>query len=199
MKHSVHIDTIRERLSRYEPRRAQAGGKALAAVLLLLYERGDTLHVLFTKRTELVEHHKGQISFPGGAHDPSDEDLRRTALRETFEEIGVAPEHVEIIGALDEIVTVSNFVISPYVGLLRMVGDYPFHFNPYEVAEILEVPLHHLLDRANSLHEVVEREGIPVEMHSYRFGDHVIWGATARITHQFLEIVNTAVAHEERG
>jgi 8-oxo-dGTP pyrophosphatase MutT (NUDIX family) len=187
------IDRIRYLLSDYAARRVDAEGRALAAVLLLLYERDGIFHLLFTKRTELVEHHKGQISFPGGAHDFDDDDLRYTALRETSEEIGVASEDVEIIGALDEIVTISHFVVSPFVGVLRRPGPYEFRFSEFEVAEILEVPLDHLLDPSNAISEIQEREGVPIIMHSFRFGDHVIWGATARITRQFLDLLAAAV------
>jgi 8-oxo-dGTP pyrophosphatase MutT (NUDIX family) len=147
----------------------------------------------------LVEHHKGQISFPGGAHDPEDEDLLQTALRETFEEIGVTPGDVELIGALDDILTISNFVVSPYVGVLRQRGPYTFNFSPFEVAEILEVPLDHLLDAANYVSEVQERDGMPITMHSFRYGEHVIWGATGRITRQFLDLLLAAVLVSEES
>jgi 8-oxo-dGTP pyrophosphatase MutT (NUDIX family) len=192
------IETIRAILSTYEPLRLDTAGRALAAVMLLLYEKAGVLHVLFTKRTELVEHHKGQISFPGGAHDLEDEDLRRTALRETFEEIGIDLEDIEVLGALDDIVTISNFVVSPFVGLLRPRDTYLFRFSEFEVAEILEVPLDHLLDASNSEAEIRERDGVAITMHSFRFGDHVIWGATAKIMKQFLDLLIAAVSLSEQ-
>lgn len=192
------IETIRRLLQEYRPVRLPAAGRPLAAVLLLLYEQEGILHVLFTKRTELVEHHKGQISFPGGSYEPDDGDLRYTALRETFEEIGVNPEDVEIIGELDDIVTNSNFLVSPYVGRLKRLGPYPFVSNTQEVAEILHVPLDHLLEEANIIEQVQEREGEVVVVHSYRFGDHLIFGATARIMRSLLDLLKPALAGGER-
>lgn len=191
------IERIRELLAGYQPVRLPTEGRSLAAVLLLLYERENLLHIVFTKRTDLVEHHKGQVSFPGGVHDPADADLRRTAIRETFEEIGVEPGDIEIIGELDDIVTTSGFLITPYVGVLKRPGPYPFVFNADEVAEILEIPLDHLLDDANVKAELQEREGGPIVAYSYRFGTHVIWGATARITRQFLDLLTPVLRRVE--
>lgn len=160
-----------------------------AAVLIPLYEKDGELHVLFTVRTELVEHHKGQISFPGGAADETDADLRETALRETYEEVGVRPEHVEVFGRLDDFITVSNFVVAPYVGSITVPAPYPFDKNELEVAAILEVPLAHLLDRANVESEVRRIQGRDVLTYMFRFNRHVIWGATARILKQFLDLI----------
>ena len=160
-----------------------------AAVLLPLYERDGALHVLFTRRSELVEHHKGQISFPGGAHDATDRDLQHTATRETWEEIGVAEDHIQLVGQLDEMITVSNFLVRPFVGAITVPGPYPFTHNEVEVAEILEVPLDHLLDPANNVAELRHYQGRDVMMYSYAWREHIIWGATARILRQFLELI----------
>jgi 8-oxo-dGTP pyrophosphatase MutT (NUDIX family) len=183
------IEQIRARLAAYTPALIADARLARAAVLLPLYERGDETHVLFTRRSELVEHHKGQISFPGGAWDPSDADLRQTAVRETWEEIGVAPEHVEIVGQLDEMITVSNFLVRPFVGRITEPGPYPFVHSEVEVVEILEVPLAHLLDRANVVEETRPYQGREVPAYAFRWRGHVIWGATARILKQFLDLV----------
>src|SRR2546423_15258480 len=99
------IARARRVLTGYEPRTLDAPGTRDAAVLLLLYHDAGETRVLFTVRTDTVEHHKGQISFPGGARHGADEDLHVTALRETWEEVGVHPDHVELIGRLDEIIT----------------------------------------------------------------------------------------------
>ena len=183
------LDDIRERTAAYAPARIDDPGLARAAVLLPLYDNGGDVHVLFTVRSELVEHHKGQISFPGGGYDASDGDLRVTALRETWEEIGVARDHVEIFGELDEMVTVSDFLVRPFVGLITQPGPYPFAHSEVEVAEILEVPLRHLRDVANVVAEERVYQGRAMMTYSYRFGRHLIWGATARILHQFLELI----------
>jgi 8-oxo-dGTP pyrophosphatase MutT (NUDIX family) len=183
------LDVIRERLRTHEPARIEAPGLMRAAVLLPLYDNGGDLHVLFTVRSELVEHHKGQISFPGGGYDATDGDLRVTALRETWEEIGVAQDHVELLGELDEMVTISDFLVRPFVGLITEPGPYPFAHSEIEVAEILEVPLRHLRDEANVVAEPRVYQGREMIAYSYRFGHHLIWGATARMLWGFLELL----------
>jgi 8-oxo-dGTP pyrophosphatase MutT (NUDIX family) len=183
------IDIIRTRLAAYQPAYVDAPLLPRAAVLLPLYDSGGEPHVLFTVRSELVEHHKGQISFPGGAYDATDADLRHTAVRETFEEIGVAMDHVEIIAQLDEIITVSNFLVRPFVGRITQAGPYPFEHSEIEVAEILEVPLAHLRNEANVMIEPRLLQGREILAYSYTFRDHVIWGATARILKQFLDLL----------
>jgi 8-oxo-dGTP pyrophosphatase MutT (NUDIX family) len=184
------IEEIREKLRAHEPRRIPPEGRPPAGVLLLLYDVDGRTHLLFTRRTDLVEHHKGQICFPGGAREEGDSDLLHTALRETCEEVGVRPEDVEPIGQLDDIVTWgSNFVISPYVGVLFGSVPYPFDHARHEVEEVLEVPLEHLLDSGNVVREVRRVGEHDVEMQSYRFGDQVIWGATARILKQLLDFL----------
>lgn len=180
---------IRARLDAYEPSYIDEQALARAAVLLPLYEKDGALHVLFTRRSELVEHHKGQISFPGGAFDHEDEDLRRTATRETWEEIGVAEDHLELIGQLDEMITVSNFLVRPFVGRITQPGPYPFSHSEIEVAEILEVPLSHLQDAENVVAEYRNYQGRAVLVHSYVWREHIIWGATARILKQFLDLI----------
>jgi 8-oxo-dGTP pyrophosphatase MutT (NUDIX family) len=183
------LNQIRRRLDVYEPALIRDDGLPRAAVLLPLYDNGGDLHVLFTVRSELVEHHKGQISFPGGAHDATDPDLRFSAVRETFEEVGVATHHVDVIGQLDEMITVSNFLVRPFVGVITQPGPYPFAHSEIEVAEILEVPLTHLRDDVNVVVEPRLYQGREIIAYSYRFGDHLIWGATARILRQFLELL----------
>ena len=184
------VGEIRQKLRTHEPRRIPLEGRPPAGVLLLLYDVGGRTHLLFTKRTELVEHHKGQISFPGGGREEGDPDLLHTALRETLEEVSVRPEDVEPIGQLDDIVTFgSNFVVSPYVGVLSASGPYSFEHARHEVEEVLEVPLEHLLDSGNVFREVRRAGEHDVEMQSYRFGDQVIWGTTARILRQLLDLL----------
>lgn len=184
------IPRLREKLSRLQPRSIAPEGRPRAGVLLLFYDVHGETRLLFTRRTELVEHHKGQICFPGGSQEENDPHLLHTALRETFEEVGVRPEHVEPIGRLHDIVSFgSNFVITPYVGIVEAPLPYPFVHARHEVEEILEVPLAGLLDEANVIRETQEVDGEKVEALSYRFGDHVIWGATARILRQLLDLL----------
>lgn len=183
------IDRIRPRVERHVPALIDEPALPRAAVLLPLYECDGELRVLFTRRSELVEHHKGQISFPGGAHDATDRDLAHTATRETWEEIGVVEEHIEVLGQLDEMVTISNFLVRPFVGRITVPGPYAFSHSEVEVAEILEVPLAHLLEPANTVAELRHYQGRDVMMYSYAWREHLIWGATARILRQFLELI----------
>ena len=118
----------------HEPDRLDAGDHPAAAVLVPVLPYPEP-HIVFTVRSQLVEHHKGEISFPGGIWEPDDEDLRRTALREAWEETGIDPGHVRILGEVSHFVTISNFHVTPYVGLLDR-APYPFRASAVEVAEI---------------------------------------------------------------
>src|SRR5438105_3111583 len=123
-----------------------------AAVLLLLYPRAGEDYVVFTRRTDTVEHHKGQISLPGGSQDPTDPDAIYTALREAKEELDLDPGAVEVLTTLPDVyVPVSGFVITPVVARLKadaLSKDIIFRPNPDEVAELIEVPLDALRDEA---------------------------------------------------
>ena len=191
------LDFIRERVTAYRPRQIEPEGRPRAAVLLLLYNKDGQHHLLFTRRTDLVEHHKGQISFPGGAADPGDRDLRGTGLRETYEELGIAPEDVDIFGPLDEWITVSNFVVTPFAGAITRPAPYPFRPNHFEVAELLEVPILHLQDDANVVSEWRRLGDRDILTYTYRWGDHLIWGVTARMLKHFLDLL-TSEAPPER-
>lgn len=153
-----------------------------------LFESGGAVQLLLTKRTEKVEYHKGQISFPGGRQEDGDADLLDTALRETHEEIGLAPSAVEVWGRLDEIETfVSGFVVTPFVGLIPPpLGLSP---NPDEIAEIVTVPLASFVDPANLRVEHVAREGKLVELVYYENIPYLVWGATARIIKRLVELL----------
>ncbi len=156
----------------------------IAAVLILGYPRNGEPHIVFTRRTETVSNHRGQISLPGGRREPTDASLEATALRETQEELGVDPADVRIPGRLeDEYVIVSNFLIAPYVGML----DYEpiFRPSPTEVAEVIEVPLGRLRDPAIFREEDWYRPETP-RMQFYVVDGHEIWGATARVIRKFL-------------
>ena len=158
-----------------------------AAVLLLLTNRGGP-HVVFAKRTEDVSHHKGQFSFPGGIVETWDGSHLETALREAQEDIGLPPSAVEILGTLDDTETrATQFVITPFVGLIRD----PVSYTPdgREIERVLEVPLEALLDPANFRVEMWERNGEVRPVYFYEYDGETIWGATARILKQFLDLV----------
>lgn len=157
-------------------------------MLVPLYNTEEGPYVLFTKRTDAVEHHKGQISFPGGAADPDDPDALSTALREIHEELGIAPHDVKVLGALDDVPTVvSGFVITPFVGVIP--HPYPLRINPVEIAEVLFVPLSLFRDAKNMRVEERARDGERVNVYFYYHGRHEIWGATARIMKGFIDAV----------
>ena len=180
------LQQIRSFLAGYQPVRLSVDETTPAAVLLLLYEKDGEPHILLTRRTDYVEHHKGETSFPGGAFDSDDGDLLTTALRETEEEIGVRRQDVEVLGRLDDIVTITEFLVSPFVGVLAS-PDCPFVLNAHEVAELVEVPLRHLLDERNLERAVRQLHDRPVAILTYLYDDHRIWGATARILKGFLD------------
>ncbi len=125
--HKCLPDTIRDILNSREPRSfddKRSTNFRHAGVLLPLLEEGDVCKVLFTKRTDCVEHHKGQISFPGGAVDEEDASIEETALRETHEELGLSEECIEILGRIDDTLTVaSNYIVHPVVGLITNLDD----------------------------------------------------------------------------
>ena len=159
-------------------------GRRPAAVLMPVYKKQGQHHILFTKRTENVMTHKGQISFPGGVYEEKDGTLVNTALRESDEEIGLRPQVVEVVGELDDTPSVeSNYVITPFIGFIPW--PYQFKLNDKEVDSIIEVPIPALLDKRSLIKE--NRSGSIVN--SYYYQGHIIWGATARILEQFLDIV----------
>ncbi|MBI3556450.1 MAG: CoA pyrophosphatase, partial [Deltaproteobacteria bacterium] len=133
--------------------------------------------ILLTVRSHAVEHHKGQISFPGGVFEPSDMSLEDAALRESHEEIGLPRDQVEIVAELPQVPTVATrFQVTPFVGLVH--GHPQFQPNPAEIGQIIFVPLHHLLNPANSVLDSYNREGLTYQFKTYNFGPHRIWGAT---------------------
>ncbi|HVH31291.1 MAG TPA: CoA pyrophosphatase [bacterium] len=179
---------VRTRLADRTRRTIIAPELRRAAVLLPLHEQGGEPYVLFTRRTETVETHKGQISFPGGAADPHDAGVQSTALRETQEEMGIPPQQVEVLGVLDDLpTTVSGFVVAPVVGIIPY--PYPFRINSAEIAEVLTVPLRVFRDPSRLRVERRERQGRRIDVYFYRYDKHEIWGVTARIVKGFVDTV----------
>jgi len=159
-----------------------------AAVLIPLFKKNGEYHILFTRRTDMVEHHKGQISFPGGRQDKKDKDLLTTALREAREEMGIEKKDVRILGELDDICTATtDFCVSPFVALIPY--PYPFKVNSREIEEVLEVPLSVLLDESRFRQELHKGDGKPFLVYFYKHKDHTIWGATAGILKQLLDLL----------
>jgi len=158
-----------------------------AAVLFPLFFKNNVAHLLFTRRTDKVEHHKNQISLPGGRQDEEDADLLQTALRETEEELGIQPEHIQILGRTDRFLTNTHYLVTPFVGVI----PYPYHFkiSHDEIEYLIEVPLLHLLDESNFETRTLKREGITWLLHYYHYQDEVIWGVTGFLLSNFFSIV----------
>jgi 8-oxo-dGTP pyrophosphatase MutT (NUDIX family) len=171
-------ERIMTRLDR-EPQELKPSGDPFrpAAVIVPIVQRPEP-SVLFTRRTEHLSSHAGQVCFPGGRLHRDDETLVATALRELQEETGIVPESIEVAGFLDPYYTLNTgFTILPVVGFLR--PDFALSVNTHEVAEVFEVPLDFLLDANNHALKHVERGGAVREFYAISYGSHTIWGATA--------------------
>ncbi len=184
------IARIRKILGDRSPVRITRPGLIRAAVLVPLCWEGDEEVFLLIRRAEEVEHHKGQVAFPGGAVEASDGDARAAALREAGEEIGLLPDSVEILGEMDdEVAVVSNFVVTPVVAFLRTVSA--LHVSRREVAEVFTVPLRLLSDPTLYREEFREQGGERVWVPYYQCGERLIWGVTARIIRRLLTMLPT--------
>jgi 8-oxo-dGTP pyrophosphatase MutT (NUDIX family) len=188
-------DTLAETLRRREKRPALGLPPDIvdptpAAVLIPLFERDGEPHLVFTRRTDQVRDHKGQISFPGGARDPKDATPCETALREAEEEIGLSRAAVRVLGELDEYPTSTGYLITPVVGLIP--AGYPYRPHPAEVAEVIEVPLAVLRNPARHRTGTMLWRGQEKIVHHFDAGSCVVWGVTARILLSFFEVLDLA-------
>jgi 8-oxo-dGTP pyrophosphatase MutT (NUDIX family) len=182
------VAVTRARLAGRQRRVVVGGPLVKAAVLVPLVDRGEPF-LVFAKRTDRVGTHRGQISFPGGRVDPSDAGFLEAALRESEEEIGLPRTAVEPLGALDDTETVATqFIITPFVGVVRT----PVAWQPdgHEIEKVIEVPLAALRDLANLRVEYRERDGVLHEVLFWDYQGETIWGATARILKQYLDVLD---------
>ncbi len=185
------MKAVKQRLRQALPRRQKQHlvdtSRVPSAVLLPIYYKEEQYYLLFTKRTEKVKEHKGEISFPGGAYQDEDSTLVNTALRECAEEIGLMADRVEVLGELDDAATqTSDYIISPFVAFIPW--PYQFKMDKEEVEEIIEIPISALLDGDCLRQETEIVDGKAVTSYFYYYQGRVIWGATARILNQFLNI-----------
>lgn len=170
-------------------RKSLSGSKLTkAAVLLPLIGKEPELRVLMTKRTQTVQVHKGQISFPGGQYEEKDRDLLSTAMRETQEEVGIQPEKIEILGCLDDIETITDYVITPFVGHIEEPPHYRIAVE--EIDRVLEVPLDHLMEEENWKLEEHRRSDVIYRGFSCCYRGDKIWGATAQILKRFIDMIS---------
>lgn len=187
---------IRQRLqAAYQPGLQTTDGyanlfdaKALicAAVLIPLARNGDGWHLLFTRRTERVDSHKGQVSFPGGACDPGETTPEQTALREADEEIGIHPADVRVLGRMNTLVTITGYRVTPVVGVVPW--PYVFRVSSFEVARVFTMPLDFLARRENRWDFFRPDTDLPVVAY-HPFDGELLWGATARMTVDFLALL----------
>jgi len=164
-----------------------------AGVLVPLFDKEGICKVLLTKRTNKVEHHKGQISFPGGSVDEEDASLEETALREAYEEIGLLKGDVKLLGRLDDTLTLaSNFVVHPFVGLIPY--PYDFRISKMEVESLLMVPLSVFNSKPRPKKQEVHFEDMTYNTVTYEYNGELIWGATARMMENFMNIIGYKLA-----
>ena len=174
-----------------EASRLDVHGRIDAAVLVPLYLDGGALHAVFTRRRDDLRRHAGEISFPGGRQDDDESDLRLTALREAEEEIGLPPDAVELIGALQPTPTIAtNYAVYPFVGLIE--PGHEWTPSASEVAAVLELSLDDL--RNGYERQRMLRRGIPFRTDVYIVGDNLIWGATARMLTDLLERLDASAS-----
>jgi 8-oxo-dGTP pyrophosphatase MutT (NUDIX family) len=179
---------IREILSSRHRQIVCKEGYRKSAVLIPIYENKGEQYFVLTKRAQGVMYHKGQISFPGGAYDKEDGELKVTALREAYEEIGISPDDVEILGNLDDQATyTSRFVITPFVGAI----PYPVEFkvNHREVEELIQAPVSALLIPSAWVPQTTDDDGKSYPWGHYLYGNHKITGITARMLKQLIDLV----------
>ena len=183
-------EELRAILAHRVPQRIQVNGDdyTQASVLLPLFVKDGQCWLLFMRRADTVEYHKGEVSFPGGVVDRNDDSPEGAAKRETFEEIGVRKEDIEILGQLDDIPTMtSRFIIHPFVGVVPF--PYPFRINKREVEHLIEVPLRFFFDPSQPQPYSVDYGGGIFETPAFIYKGAVIWGATQRILEKFIDLI----------
>jgi 8-oxo-dGTP pyrophosphatase MutT (NUDIX family) len=175
---SLREDLSRRLLSVEDALALEVSGRTDAGVLVPLYVREGRLHAVFTKRREDLRRHAGEISFPGGRYDEGEPDLLTTALREAEEEIGLPRDAVEVLGALQPTPTIATgYAVYPFVGMIE--PGRAWTPSAREVEQVLELALDDL--RAGYARRRLIRRGLPIRTDTYVVGEHLIWGATARI------------------
>jgi len=178
---------IRERMKNRNPSVLNPPNFIHAAVLIPIFAEDNEIKFILTKRTKSLKKHKGEISFPGGRKDKEDKNLEETALRETEEEIGVNREKIEVVGRLDDLFTMTRYIITPFIGIIPEQVE--CQANIREVAEMLYVPMNIFLNENLFSEKAWPQNGYPFPVYYYYWNNYEIWGATAYIINQFAEIV----------
>lgn len=184
------LDRLREILARRPAIEIDAPQHRRACVLIPLIRKNGGWSMLFTRRSEHLAAHSGQIAFPGGAVEGG-ETLEQAAVREAEEEVGIPPRHVEIIGRLDDVITHSGFLVAPFAAVIHEPIEYVIQ--EAEVVEVFEVPIEALLDVRNPEVRYVPFRGRNFPAYFYHHGPYEIWGLTGRMVKAFLDLVWQAV------
>lgn len=186
----VTKEKIQQILHNYQKEKLSDENLKVSAVLIPIFFKEGEYHILFTKRSAKVDFHKGQFCFPGGTRDPGDHTLLETALREAKEEIDLDARDVEILGEVDDCPTLSSgYVISPFVAFIPY--PYIFTLDSKEVDEILSIPLSVLLDESNLRQDYYPTGDKAVPGYAYEYEGKIVWGATARIVKQFMDLLRS--------
>ena len=189
---SIFYNKISQLLNSRTPRKLEQHHEGRAAVLVPIFQREDDYFFLLTQRTHTVETHKGQISFPGGVAE-SNETLSRTALRETWEEIGLAADRIEVLGEFDEYLSVTGLIVTPF--LARIDCPFALNPNPNEVEQILQVPLSLFRNESCLRVEIRRRFDRDLPVYFYNFQGRDVWGLTAQIIRDFILLLDGHSTH----
>ena len=196
---SINFDhrLIFEKLNKFQPKELDIPELKKSAILILIYPKSNSFHILMTARSRKLNHHRGEMSFPGGKFDSSsDITLKDTALRETYEEIGIHKNNIEILGSLDDFPTFTGYIIRPYIGVIKNSDKIDFKINQNEVSDLVEIPIEFLV-RENLFTEIPfsSKSGNKIYVLSFNYIDPItkkkftIWGASAHILTRFLKRV----------
>lgn len=180
------LERLANFFSTYQPKTKNSTGTVRAAVLCPLYMEEGILKVLLIKRSQMVKTHKGEISFPGGVREPHDFSLEATSTRETEEEIGVQESDITIFGGLDEVNTTTGFLVTPFVGSIP--HPYQFKISPDEVESLISVAVGDFFEPRNKIDFYYFNGRRLQPQLAFNINGHIIWGATAKIMWQFLEL-----------
>ena len=185
----MKLNYISTKISHYKPISQENcfPNSKLAAVLLLIYKYNNELSLLLQIRSEDLQYHPGEIGFPGGSKEDSDTNLFQTACREVEEEIGVSVSNIELIGELDTVLTSTSFLIYPFVGLIKTKSDFVISS---EVQKMLFVPINELNNQINWRYDYIFNENSLKNYKSFHYDGNIIFGATAKIINNFLNVLN---------
>ncbi len=179
------VERIRKALAEHNPPKNFKVRKR-ASVLIPLLESEGEIFLMLTRRSNEMRSHPGQVSFPGGKQDSDDESSMHTALRETHEEIGLSWEKINIIGKLDQILSLHYYLVTPYVGLIP--SDFEPVPNTDEIESVFKVPLAFFMKSENHWSEEKKTFSFPVIVHHFEFQGYDIWGLTAKLIFRLLEV-----------